>query len=193
MPPSHFPEQSLPEKDFDPDQLTLILRVTLAADRKAVDPVVQEIMAVVRRMKDVDGKEDAIELSLQEALANAVIHGAKEDPTKTVECLVSNDEERGILIVVRDPGTGFSPEAIPGCTVGENVYSNHGRGIFLINQLMDEVEFRKNGTEIHMVKRQIRCVASRLSSRAKRGTLVCAYAHDTGCVRKNQGPSLCSG
>jgi serine/threonine-protein kinase RsbW len=153
MPSSHFPEQSLPEKDFDPDQLTLILRVTLAADRKAVDPVVQEIMAVVRQMTDVDGKEDAIELSLQEALANAVIHGAKEDPTKTVECVVSSDDERGILIVVRDPGTGFSPETIPGCTVGENVYSNHGRGIFLINQLMDKVEFRKNGTEIHMVKR----------------------------------------
>jgi serine/threonine-protein kinase RsbW len=147
------PEQPLPEKDFDPDQLSLILRVTLAADRNAVDPVVQEVMAVVRQMKDVDGKEDAIELSLQEALANAVIHGAKEDPRKTVECLVSSDQERGILIVVRDPGTGFTPQNIPGCTVGENVYSNHGRGIFLINQLMDKVEFRKNGTEIHMVKR----------------------------------------
>jgi serine/threonine-protein kinase RsbW len=107
----------------------------------------------VRQMKGVDGKEDDIELALQEALANAVIHGAKEDPTKTVECLVSSDEERGVLIIVRDPGTGFAPEAIPTCTVGENVYSNHGRGIFLINQLMDKVEFRKNGTEIHMVKR----------------------------------------
>jgi serine/threonine-protein kinase RsbW len=153
MPSSDSSDQPLPEKDFDPDQLTLVLRVTLAADRKAVDPVVQEVMDVVRQMKDVEGKEDAIELSLQEALANAVIHGAKEDPNQTVECLVSRDEERGILIVVRDPGSGFSPETIPGCTVGENVYSNHGRGIFLINQLMDEVEFRKNGTEIHMVKR----------------------------------------
>jgi serine/threonine-protein kinase RsbW len=147
------PDQSLPEKDFDPDQLNLILRVTLSADRNTVDPVVQEIMAVVREMNGVDGKEDAIELSLQEALANAVIHGAKEDPTKVVECLVSSDQERGILIVVRDPGTGFRPESIPGCTVGENLYSSHGRGIFLINQLMDKVEFRKNGTEIHMVKR----------------------------------------
>ena len=146
------PEQPLPEKDFDPNQLTLILRVTLSADRNAVDPVVQEVMAVVRQMNGVDGKEDAIELALQEALANAVIHGAKEDPTKVVECLVSSDQERGILIVVRDPGTGFTPEAVPGCTVGENVYSNHGRGIFLINQLMDKVEFRKNGTEIRMVK-----------------------------------------
>jgi serine/threonine-protein kinase RsbW len=147
------PEQPFPEKDFDPEQLNLRLRVTLAADRKAVDPVVQQVMSVVRQMNGVDGKEDAIELALQEALANAVIHGAKEDPSKIVECLVSSDKERGILIVVRDPGPGFSPQSIPGCTVGENLYSNHGRGIFLINQLMDQVEFKKNGTEIHMIKR----------------------------------------
>jgi anti-sigma regulatory factor (Ser/Thr protein kinase) len=37
--------------------------------------------------------------------------------------------------------------------VGENVYSEHGRGIYLINQLMDEVKFLKNGTEIRMVKK----------------------------------------
>ena len=152
MPSVDSSEEPLPEKDFDPDKLHSILRVTLSADRNAVDPVVQEVMAAVRQMKCMDGKEDAIALALQEALANAVIHGAKEDPTKTVECLVSSDEERGVLIVVRDPGPGFTPEAIPSCAVGENVYSNHGRGIFLINQLMDKVEFRKNGTEIRMVK-----------------------------------------
>ena len=146
-------QQHFPEYDFDPDKLTLRVRVTLAADRKAVEPVVAQVMDTVRRIKCVDGKEDAIELSLQEALANAVVHGAKEDPSKVVECLVACDEERGIIIVVRDPGKGFDPSAIPSCTVGENVYSNHGRGIFLINQLMDKVEFRKNGTEIHMVKR----------------------------------------
>src|SRR5579863_2681003 len=153
MPSADSPDQPLPEKDFDPDQLTLVLRVTLAADRKAVDPVVQSVMEVVREMEGVDGKEDAIELSLQEALANAVIHGAKEDPNKVVECMVGRDRERGILIVVRDPGTGFNPGTIPGCTVGENVYSNHGRGIFLINQLMFFFYKQKTAYEIHMVKR----------------------------------------
>jgi len=147
------PEEHLPEHDFDPNNLTLRVRVTLAADRKSVDPVVQQVMAAVHEVKCVDGKEDAIELALQEALANAIIHGAKEDPTKIVECLVACDEQRGVLIIVRDPGTGFDPQAIPTCTMGENLYSNHGRGIFLINQLMDEVKFNKNGTEIHMVKR----------------------------------------
>src|SRR6201984_933643 len=146
-------EESLPEKDFDPGKLHLLLRITLSADRKTVDPVVQEVMAVVRQMNGIDGKDDAIELSLQEALANAVIHGAKEDPTKIIECLVACDEQRGILIIVRDPGPGFDLQTIPSCTMGENLYSNHGRGIFLINQLMDEVKFHKNGTEIHMVKR----------------------------------------
>lgn len=143
----------MPEYDFDPAKLTLRVRVTLAADRKAVDPVVEQVMDAVREMKCANGKEDAIELALQEALANAVVHGAKEDPSKTVECIVACDEQRGILIIVRDPGEGFDPKNIPTCTVGENLYSNHGRGIFLINQLMDEVKFRKNGTEIHMVKR----------------------------------------
>jgi len=146
-------EEHLAEHDFDPEKLSLRVQVTLAADRKAVDPVVAQVMASVREMKCADGKEEAIELALQEALANAVVHGAREDPSKTVECLVACDEQRGILIIVRDPGPGFDPQAIPACTVGENLYSNHGRGIFLINQLMDEVEFHKNGTEIHMVKR----------------------------------------
>lgn len=153
MPAGDSAEQKLPEYDFDPEKLSLRVRVTLAADRKAVDPVVEQVMEAVREMKCANGKEDAIELALQEALANAVVHGAKEDPSKTVECIVACDEQRGILIIVRDPGEGFDPKGIPSCTVGENLYSNHGRGIFLINQLMDEVKFRKNGTEIHMVKR----------------------------------------
>lgn len=144
--------EQFPECDFDPDKLRLRVRVTLAAERKSVDPVVQQVMEAVREMKCVNGKEDAIELSLQEALANAVVHGAKEDPNKVVECIVVCDEQRGILIIVRDPGEGFDPQGIPTCTVGENLYSNHGRGIFLINQLMDEVQFHKNGTEIRMVK-----------------------------------------
>ncbi|HTW32422.1 MAG TPA: ATP-binding protein [Candidatus Sulfotelmatobacter sp.] len=146
-------EEHFPEYNFDPDHLKLRVRVTLAADRRSVDPVVAQVMESVREMKGVDGKEDAIELALQEALANAVVHGAKEDPSKVVECLVAYEEERGVLIIVRDPGPGFDPQAIPSCTLGENLYSNHGRGIFLINQLMDEVKFHKNGTEIHMLKR----------------------------------------
>ena len=64
------------------------------------------------------GKEDAIELALSEALANAVVHGAKADPKKIIECDVACDETRGMLIVVRDPGPGFDPNSIPSPVIG---------------------------------------------------------------------------
>lgn len=131
----------------------LKLSVTLSADRNAVDPVVRSVMNVVRETKCASGREDDIELALTEALANAVVHGARSDPSKIVECDVACDAQQGMLIIVRDPGPGFDPSTIPDPCQGENIYSHHGRGIFLINQLMDEVRFHKNGTEIHMIKR----------------------------------------
>jgi len=139
--------------NFETDKLILKLDVTLSADRSAVDPVVRGVMDIVRQMGCAAGKEESIELALTEALANAVVHGCQEDPTKVIECCVACDEARGMLIVVRDPGSGFDPASIPNPAHGEQIFSDHGRGIYLINQLMDEVTFLKGGTEIHMVKR----------------------------------------
>src|SRR5258705_5065949 len=139
--------------NFDSQKLILKLSVTLCADRKAVDPVVQSVMNVVREMKCGDLREASIELALREALSNAVVHGASSDPTKIIECDVACDETHGMLIVVRDPGPGFDVSKIADPCAGENIFASHGRGIYLINQLMDEVKFHKNGTEIHMIKR----------------------------------------
>ena len=139
--------------NFDAGKLILKLRVTLSADKNAIDPVVRGVMDLVRQNHCATGKEDAIEVALTEALANAVVHGAQADATKIVECDVACDDKQQILIVVRDPGKGFDPGTIPSPVQGQNIYSDHGRGIYLINQLMDEVKFLKNGTEIHMIKR----------------------------------------
>jgi serine/threonine-protein kinase RsbW len=117
---------------FESDKLILKLSIQMSADHNAVDSVVQSIM---------------------EVLANAVVHGAKADPSKIIECDVACDENHRMLIVVRDPGEGFDPSSIPNPVMGENLYSNHGRGIYLINQLMDEVKYLKNGTEIQMIKK----------------------------------------
>jgi serine/threonine-protein kinase RsbW len=56
------------------------------------------------------------------------------------------------MIVVRDPGQGFKASEVPNPLATENLESNHGRGIYLINQLMDEVSFERNGAEIRMRK-----------------------------------------
>jgi serine/threonine-protein kinase RsbW len=142
----------LPGVEFNRDQLIMRLDVTLNADPAAINGVVEEIMHTARKLECAAGKEFEIETALREALANAIVHGCKNDPTKKIECCVACEEERGMLIVVRDPGSGFDPLAIPDPCNGENVFSNHGRGIYLINQLMDEVKFERHGTEIHMRK-----------------------------------------
>lgn len=140
--------------EFESDRLRLRVDATLRCDPAEIPPFVARVLAIVDEI-GCGGAEDrsAIELALTEALANAVVHGGRADPSKSVECCVACDEDRGLLIIVRDPGEGFDPAAIPSPVNGEQLFSNHGRGVFLINQLMDEVEFRRGGTEIVMRKR----------------------------------------
>ena len=126
--------------------------VMLAADINAISPVVSLVMRLVGEMGYAAGKEFHIEISLREALANAILHGCKADPSKKIECSVTADKDRGILIVVRDPGAGFDPNKLPCPTDEQNLFSDHGRGVYLINRLMDEVRYERNGTEIHMRK-----------------------------------------
>jgi serine/threonine-protein kinase RsbW len=126
--------------------------VTLPADVTAISPVVGWIMRLVGELEYTAGKEFEIEMALREALANAVLHGCNADPSKKVECSVTGDRDQGILIVVRDPGSGFDPASIPSPTDDSNLHSDHGRGILLINNLMDEVNHERNGTVIRMRK-----------------------------------------
>jgi serine/threonine-protein kinase RsbW len=140
----------LPACEFESKNLILKLQRTLEARIEAIPPFVEDIMKIVEAMECAAGKERIVEMALLEALANAVMHGCQNDPTKKVECCVACDESRGMLLVVRDPGKGFDPASIPSPIVGQNLFSTHGRGIFLINQLMDEVRYEKGGTEIRM-------------------------------------------
>jgi serine/threonine-protein kinase RsbW len=139
--------------EFDANDLLVKVDLTLPGDVSAISPVVESVLRIVREMGCAEGKEFEIELALREALANAIEHGSGHDPSKEIECCVACDKARGMLIVVRDPGPGFDPAKIPSPIQGTNIFSTGGRGIYLINQLMDEVRFERGGTEIHMVTR----------------------------------------
>lgn len=126
--------------------------VSLPADVAAISPVVGWVMRLVGELDYASGKEFEIEMALREALANAVLHGCKGDPSQKIDCSVTCDRKQGILIVVRDPGPGFDPKSIPSPTEDSNLHADHGRGILLINKLMDEVKHEQNGTVIRMRK-----------------------------------------
>lgn len=95
-----------------------------------------------------------VELALDEALANAIRHGCRNDPTKQVQCVVSTDAAGELVIVVRDPGPGFDVAKVPNPLQGANLLKPSGRGVFLINELMDKVEFADGGREVVMQKRR---------------------------------------
>ncbi|HET6179446.1 MAG TPA: ATP-binding protein [Candidatus Sulfotelmatobacter sp.] len=128
------------------------LDVTIPANPNAISGVVDGVMQIARQMRCAVGHEFQVELALREALANAIVHGCNNDPSKKVECCVACTESSDVVIVVRDPGEGFVSSAVPNPVAAENLESTHGRGIYLINQLMDEVSFERNGAEIRMRK-----------------------------------------
>jgi serine/threonine-protein kinase RsbW len=146
-------EERLPRRDFDAQRLLTRLDIEVPGRLEAITPAVERVLEVAHGLECATGKEFEIEMALREALANAIRHGCGGDPGKSVQVCVACDETRGMLIVVRDPGRGFDPASIPSPIVGQNLYSSHGRGIYLITQVMDEVSFANGGTEIHMVKR----------------------------------------
>lgn len=130
---------------------------TLAGNVEAIAPVVESVRALLEETQSAPGSELEVILVLQEALANAVVHGCKNDPNGRVLCLVACDPERGVLIVVRDPGPGFDPAAVPNTLDPEGLASDHGRGVFLMHRLMDQVAYARNGAELRMrrlVRRQ---------------------------------------
>ena len=139
--------------DFDSSNLIVKVDLTLPGDVQAISPVVEKVTGIVQEMGCAAGKEFEIDLALREALANAIEHGSGNDPSKQIQVCVACDHERGMLIVVRDPGPGFDPAQVPSPIKGKNLFSTGGRGIYLINQLMDEVRYERGGTEIHMVTR----------------------------------------
>ena len=138
--------------EFDSDDLFVRLDMTVSGDVKAITPAVERILGIIRQMECAEGREFEVETAVREALANAIVHGCKEDSDKKVQVVVACEESRGVLIIVRDPGAGFDPASLPSPVVGEAVMEDHGRGIFLINRLMDEVKFERDGTEIWMRK-----------------------------------------
>ena len=150
---SRTPAAIEPPVVFPCSDLLVKVDLELPGIVSAISPVVEQVLDIVNQSGCAQGKEFEVETSLREALANAVRYGCEHNPGKTIQVSVACDQARGVLIVVRDPGPGFDPSQVPSPIAGECLYSNHGRGIYLINQLMDHVEYGLGGTEIRMIKR----------------------------------------
>src|SRR5260370_20571464 len=127
------------------------LEFSLRSEFTAISPFVDTLMQLIRKCRWVPDSEEDIEIALREALANAVIHGNHEDPGKQVY-VGCRGGTREVSIVVRDEGEGFDIDEVPDPTAPDNIASTHGRGIYLMKTLMDEVRFERGGAVVYMRK-----------------------------------------
>jgi anti-sigma regulatory factor (Ser/Thr protein kinase) len=132
---------------------TCRINMVIPADPWKIPAVTGGVVELLRERKWSEDRTFEVELALQEALANAIRHGCNNDPTKQVQCCVSFDATGDVVIVVRDPGQGFDAAAVPSPLEGDNMLKASGRGVYLINELMDEVRFGDGGRQVEMRKR----------------------------------------
>ena len=128
------------------------LNVMIPADPSKISTVADGVMQILAEKGVARGKEVEIDIALREALANAIKHGCKSDATKQIQCMVAVEDDGELLIVVRDPGPGFDVATVPDPLSGSGLTKPSGRGVFLINQFMDEVRYEDEGRELHMRK-----------------------------------------
>ena len=114
-------------------------------------PARDAIMEFIHQQCADEQVEIDIFLTLQEALANAILHGCHDDAGKVVHCTVDVSPS-AFEFTIRDPGEGFDPGSATESTEDGTNLTQHGRGIFLMRSLMDEVTYRHNGTELNLKK-----------------------------------------
>lgn len=92
-----------------------------------------------------------IRLSVEEAVLNAIEHGNKKKSSLnvTVSFAIDNDKAE---ISVEDEGKGFDYHSLPDPTTDDNILRSHGRGVYLIHKLMDEVQYNDKGNRVKMTK-----------------------------------------
>lgn len=90
-------------------------------------------------------------LCIHELLSNAIRHGNKFDPDKKVIVLYKVTLE-DLSISVIDEGEGFDYKDLPDPLTEENLIKDHGRGLFLVKNYMDKVDFNKKGNRIIATK-----------------------------------------
>jgi serine/threonine-protein kinase RsbW len=129
------------------DEYSVIESLRLSSTYKSVADIERLIDKVCT---NVGVNEDAygnVLIAVTEAVNNAIQHGNKENEELSIDVSVKDNQNK-VCFSVKDEGVGFDFENLPDPTSPENLLKENGRGIFLMRNLADKVEFTGQGNEV---------------------------------------------
>ena len=132
-----------------------LLRLSIGSDLEQVDLVGVVIQSTLEQIGVEPDQIHWLVMSVREAVINAIQHGNKLDLDKRVLVEVDLDGDE-YVVRVEDEGDGFDPESLPDPTAPENLLRPSGRGVFMMRQFADSIEYSfpaKRGTVVTMRKR----------------------------------------
>jgi serine/threonine-protein kinase RsbW len=124
----------------------------LPSDVALMNGVLQYLLERVAKLGLIKPERSNLFVALDEAFVNAVKHGNKNDPRKLVR-ITAELTPKEASFTVEDEGEGFNVQAIPDPCDPLNLFKSSGRGVLLMYNIMDEVEYNAQGNRVKMVKR----------------------------------------
>ncbi len=133
----------------------------LPSDLALMNGVLQYLIERVSKLGLIQPERSNLFIALDEAFVNAVKHGNKNDPTKLVR-VTAELSPKEACFTIEDEGEGFNVQEIPDPCDPANLFKTSGRGVLLIYNIMDEVEYNAQGNRVKMVKRPEGAVETQL-------------------------------
>lgn len=91
------------------------------------------------------------EVCFEEAIKNAIVHGNKEDPARWVSARLFSDSH-GWGASIEDQGMGFTEDQVPDPHHPDYPWLEHGRGIHILEQTFDVVDYHDGGRTLLLSK-----------------------------------------
>ena len=123
--------------------------LTLASDPSNISQVEPYAEQIATKYHLGPEKKINLLISLTEAVTNAIVHGNKQDRSKVVKIQCAKTA-RHLAVRVSDQGPGFNYKSLPDPTSPERICECGGRGVYLMNQLCDTLQFKNGGTTVEM-------------------------------------------
>lgn len=129
--------------------MEILLKETLVSKFEEAEKSA-DILDILQQKLDFDDEFYArLMLTVSEAITNAIVHGNKLDPEKMVDVEVQKENDL-LTFLISDEGDGFDPDNVKDPLLEENLLNTSGRGVFLMREYADEVEYLSNGTMLRL-------------------------------------------